>query len=1136
MPFGSGGIEIFEEHYCLFNGVFMRVPGNMVELIAELPEVFGVFPNVAFDIPIIDRTHAENQPSFVNPEVFMREAREYLQMDYIHNEMGITGAGVRVAVIDTGIYHAHPEFERFLDETGRIRGWLLYNGELHDNSHETNPNIWFEARDHGTTVSGAVIGIAPGIELWNYRIALSGVSSDMGMISGIIAAHRNGADVINMSFNTTWDQHIMAAMVYALNIAVLDGVVAVAIAGNNSYNGQHSIRLPGTLPLVITVGSGTAGGYDSLNSDDVRDYSSFGPVFGTHNIKPDIIATSGITTTSIGGGYVTNKQGTSFAAPIIAGIAALLIEAFPDIPRQDRPHEIKTMMMNTAREVTGVRGDSVFCTGAGFVQPINALRAETLVYTRHYVDTSVTLGLNLHHKMPSLSFGLINADVPGSMEHTLPLYIENRSATPRTYTVSYSFNSNRNNAASIIFSDSSITVAAGSIGQIDVNLVFGAGAISGYYEGFIYVSDGEMVVARLPFAAMCVITTTHIVSNEMELRAAITNAGVVPTIIYFSNDITLVEVPIHLTHLRIPSWSNITLRSLGEDMRKLIAGGDNTLIAVNRDAQLILDGIIVTSLVDTVFGRTLISNGGYLTLKSGVIGGYNLGVGTVVGVAGIFNAGMGTFNMHGGEISGNSSISFVSGGGVTNNGIFNMYGGVIKKNSTFGVSFGGGGVLNQGIFNMYGGVIKNNTSRSGGGVSVLHGTFNMHGGEISNNENTGIVISNGIFTMHGGEVSNNEGSGIGISSGIFTMHGGKISNNTTRGVGGGVSLWNSVFYMHGGEISANIADSGGGIGIHIADLRAGSLHIGSDAIFANNIARTAFNRNPIDDAVYYEHIHATQWSHPFTQGFNNFDIQYIDGGGTQIPNRTLSFQLGSTFENPTNPLSIEPLSVVEGMFMMRAIGFPDEPTRTGYLFAGWYLDSNFTQKVTAETVMPNSNTTIFANWVPLTREAIVRFHFDGEIVEVSVQAGQPIDPAQIPVPATRYGSLSGVPGVRSTPGQVHMGWFEEIFPQMHYVNNPNRAVAFDLTQPIPEALFGTDGILNLYASWLQFGDLNGDGIINPVDSSLMSNLIAGNITLDRIIREAADVNVDGIINPVDLSMLRNFIAAWPVILGPIPQP
>jgi len=157
-------------------------------------------------------------------------------------------------------------------------------------------------------------------------------------------------------------------------------------------------------------------------------------------------------------------------------------------------------------------------------------------------------------------------------------------------------------------------------------------------------------------------------------------------------------------------------------------------------------------------------------------------------------------------------------------------------------------------------------------------------------------------------------------------------------------------------------------------------------------------------------------------------------------------------------------------------------------------------------------------------EGMVRFHFDGEIVEVPIVAGVPIPEEYIPIPATRYGRVG-------TPGQVFMGWFEEIFPLMHYVNNANRAEAFDLSVVITEAMLDDHGNLDLHGSWLQFGDLDGDGQVTLGDLALLQQHLVHVVV--NIIAETANVSVSGTITLQDLALLQQHLLHMPVILGPV---
>ena len=235
---------------------------------------------------------------------------------------------------------------------------------------------------------------------------------------------------------------------------------------------------------------------------------------------------------------------------------------------------------------------------------------------------------------------------------------------------------------------------------------------------------------------------------------------------------------------------------------------------------------------------------------------------------GVYNEG--TFNMYGGNITGNMAINYA---GVYNEGIFNLYGGKISDNksvgnesSTFNDGEGGGvyngdpltvdttaaftmsggtisgntagyggGVYNKGTFELSGGTISGNSAAQGGGVySYGSGTnFTMSGGVIGgtkeNSVNTAKYYGGGVsnqsdstFTMSGGLIAGNKvtDSGIGAGGGVynnatFTMIGGKIGGseagkNTSANLGGGV-FTSGMFTMSGSaEVSYNTAASKGG--------------------------------------------------------------------------------------------------------------------------------------------------------------------------------------------------------------------------------------------------------------------------------------------------------------------------------------
>ncbi|MDR3149720.1 MAG: hypothetical protein LBT88_06915, partial [Oscillospiraceae bacterium] len=78
------------------------------------------------------------------------------------------------------------------------------------------------------------------------------------------------------------------------------------------------------------------------------------------------------------------------------------------------------------------------------------------------------------------------------------------------------------------------------------------------------------------------------------------------------------------------------------------------------------------------------------------------------------------------------------------------------------------------------------------------------------------------------------------------------------------------------QISDNVAGQDGG-GIYTQYNRLSNLYVGGNVVFSDNRASRAYNRNPVDDQMYYDHIQATQWTDPFIQGYNNYDISYTNG-------------------------------------------------------------------------------------------------------------------------------------------------------------------------------------------------------------------------------------------------------------------
>lgn len=264
------------------------------------------------------------------------------------------GTGVTVAVLDTGVYPNHP------DLSGRVlSGW----NTVSNNSDTADIN------NHGTWVAGVVaakannlIGgasTAPGAKILPIRITNSsdGWAYFSDMVEGITWAADHGARVANLSYGgAAGSQAVADAASYMMSKG---GVVVVAAGNDNTDYGY------GNYPSLFVAGATTS-------SDAKAGYSS-------HGAFVDIAAPgSGIYTTNRSGGYST-VQGTSFASPNAAAVAALVMAANSSL----NPTDVTAIIINTAQDLGTQGWDPDYGHGR-----VNALAAAQLAYDSVTSDTT----------------------------------------------------------------------------------------------------------------------------------------------------------------------------------------------------------------------------------------------------------------------------------------------------------------------------------------------------------------------------------------------------------------------------------------------------------------------------------------------------------------------------------------------------------------------------------------------------------------------------------------------------------------------------------------------------------------------------------------------------------------------------
>jgi len=281
----------------------------------------------------------------------------------------LTGRGIGVAVIDSGVA-AHPDFNTR----------MVINQDFNPSVSDAS-----DAYGHGTAVAGIIagdgtasqgqyIGVAPQANLINLRVNDgSGAAPTSTILNAILWAVNNRAAynirVINLSLSASVQESYLTSPIdAAVEYAWLKGIVVVVAAGNNGPN--SALYAPANDPFVITVGATDVRATLATSDDTLATFSSFGTTQDGFS-KPDAVAPGRHIITAlapnsnfalnypsylIGSQYI-QLSGTSMAAPMVSGVAALYIESHPGV----RPGQFKALLLATARPLA--------ITGAGAGYP-----------------------------------------------------------------------------------------------------------------------------------------------------------------------------------------------------------------------------------------------------------------------------------------------------------------------------------------------------------------------------------------------------------------------------------------------------------------------------------------------------------------------------------------------------------------------------------------------------------------------------------------------------------------------------------------------------------------------------------------------------------------------------------------------
>jgi minor extracellular serine protease Vpr len=245
----------------LWNGLTVRASAGDITRLRAVPGVRAVYPVVK-----IAARQIEQHPEAVAD---LATALEMTGADIAQNTLGLSGRGVEVAVIDSGIDYDHPDLGGCFGRGCRVEKGFdfvgdAFNGDPLSPGYNPTPRpdpFPDDCNGHGTHVggiiagNGATKGIAPRAKLHAYRIfGCEGPTTADVMLAAMEMVLEDGADVVNMSIGSPlqWPQYPTAKGADAL---VNHGIVVVASIGNEGTLGLYAAGAPGVGKNVIGVAS-----------------------------------------------------------------------------------------------------------------------------------------------------------------------------------------------------------------------------------------------------------------------------------------------------------------------------------------------------------------------------------------------------------------------------------------------------------------------------------------------------------------------------------------------------------------------------------------------------------------------------------------------------------------------------------------------------------------------------------------------------------------------------------------------------------------------------------------------------------------------------------------------------------------
>jgi len=468
------GARVRWRYRTVLNGFAVVVPVSAVERLERVPGVARVWPNVRYHA-LLDRS-----TRIIGADKLWGASLE------------TAGNGIKIGIIDDGLDATHPFFNPagFTYPAGFPKGQTAFatpkvivqrtfvppTPKWKDAARPFDPENSFHAThvagiaagDNGVQASpGRVLsGVAPRAQIGNYKaltiptpsFGLDGNSAEIA--AAIEAAVEDGMNVINLSLGEPEIEPSRDLVVRALAGAAAAGVVPVVAAGNDFDEfGFGSVGSPANAPAAITVAAST-------KSDGIASFSAGGPTTVSLTMKPDVTApgTEILSSLPVSRQVWGTLQGTSMAAPHVAGAAGLLKQRHPSWT----PAQIKSALVQTGSPVRTGSGAEALATRQGGGRVTLARADAPLLFA---APTGLAFGILRPGQSATRTVSLTDAG-GGAGQWTVSTVVQDGSATvtaPTTATVP---------------------------GQLTVTAV--AGATQGDGAGFVVLTRGAEV-RRVPF-------------------------------------------------------------------------------------------------------------------------------------------------------------------------------------------------------------------------------------------------------------------------------------------------------------------------------------------------------------------------------------------------------------------------------------------------------------------------------------------------------------------------------------------------------------------------------------------------------------------------------------------------------------